>query len=117
MRRLAVKRYVRKGVPNEHRALIWMAASGAQQHLELNQGYYQSLLKSGHDHRLEETIRTGQSHPCFIMLHVVSKCHIFIVLTELLQNSAENRPFEQLGLEFDGFNYKWELVAIKDHIQ
>uniref|UniRef100_A0A3B1KHY8 Growth hormone-regulated TBC protein 1 n=1 Tax=Astyanax mexicanus TaxID=7994 RepID=A0A3B1KHY8_ASTMX len=55
---LKVKRYVRKGVPNEHRALIWMAASGAQQHLQMNPGYYASLLKARHDQKLEETIRT-----------------------------------------------------------
>uniref|UniRef100_A0AAZ3SPH7 Growth hormone-regulated TBC protein 1 n=1 Tax=Oncorhynchus tshawytscha TaxID=74940 RepID=A0AAZ3SPH7_ONCTS len=35
-----VKRYVRKGVPNEYRAQIWMAASGQQ-----------------HDAKLEETVR------------------------------------------------------------
>ncbi|XP_030636595.1 growth hormone-regulated TBC protein 1-A [Chanos chanos] len=55
---LKVKRYVRKGVPNEHRALIWMAASGAQQQLEKNPGYYHSLLEAQHDSKLVETIRT-----------------------------------------------------------
>ncbi|XP_072541309.1 growth hormone-regulated TBC protein 1b [Salminus brasiliensis] len=55
---LKVKRYVRKGVPNEHRALIWMAASGAQQHLQMNHGYYHSLLKAPPDQKLEESIRT-----------------------------------------------------------
>ncbi|KAL7865930.1 hypothetical protein SRHO_G00111770 [Serrasalmus rhombeus] len=55
---LKVKRYVRKGVPNEYRALIWMAASGAQQHLQMNHGYYHSLLRGRHDHHLEQTIRT-----------------------------------------------------------
>lgn len=58
---LEVKRYVRKGVPNEHRTRIWMAASGAQEQLELNPGYYQSLLASEHDARVEETIRIGMS--------------------------------------------------------
>ncbi|CAG5857741.1 unnamed protein product [Menidia menidia] len=53
-----LKRYVRKGIPNEHRALIWMAASGAQDHLEKNPGYYQSLLTAAHDPKLVETIRT-----------------------------------------------------------
>lgn len=54
-----VKRYVRKGVPKEHRALIWMAASGAQDQLEKHPGYYQSLLEEKHDAKLEETIRLG----------------------------------------------------------
>ncbi|KAM3607665.1 uncharacterized protein V6R79_011485 [Siganus canaliculatus] len=54
---LTVKRYVRKGVPNEHRARIWMAASGAQERLESHPGYYRSLLALEHDSKLEETIR------------------------------------------------------------
>lgn len=53
-----VKRYVHKGVPNEHRARIWMAASGAQDQLERNPGYYHSLLDTEHNAKLEETIRT-----------------------------------------------------------
>ncbi|XP_071775880.1 growth hormone-regulated TBC protein 1-A-like [Centroberyx gerrardi] len=55
---LTVKRYVRKGVPNEHRARIWMAASGAQEQLQRNPGYYHSLLAAEHDTKLEETIHT-----------------------------------------------------------
>lgn len=54
-----VKRYVRKGIPNEHRPLIWMAASGAQDQLDKNPGYYQSLLGTHHDPKLVETICTG----------------------------------------------------------
>ncbi|XP_069553880.1 growth hormone-regulated TBC protein 1-A [Brachyistius frenatus] len=53
-----LKRFVRKGIPNEHRAVIWMAASGAQDQLEKNPGYYQSLLSAQHDPELVETIRT-----------------------------------------------------------
>ncbi|XP_013888528.1 growth hormone-regulated TBC protein 1-A isoform X3 [Austrofundulus limnaeus] len=55
---VTLKRYVRKGVPNEHRALIWMAASGAQDQLDKNPGYYQSLLAAQHDPKLVETVRT-----------------------------------------------------------
>lgn len=55
---VTVKRYVRKGVPNEHRARIWMAASGAQEQLESHTGYYQSLLAAEHDAKLKETIHT-----------------------------------------------------------
>ncbi|XP_068597178.1 growth hormone-regulated TBC protein 1-A [Brachionichthys hirsutus] len=53
-----LKRYVRKGVPNQHRALVWMAASGARDRLENNPGYYRSLLAAQHDPKLVETIRT-----------------------------------------------------------
>ncbi|XP_052004497.1 growth hormone-regulated TBC protein 1b [Xyrauchen texanus] len=54
---LRVKRYVRKGVPCEHRTQIWMAASGAQDQLNRNPGYYHSLLKAQHDPEIEEVIR------------------------------------------------------------
>ncbi|XP_067112173.1 growth hormone-regulated TBC protein 1-A-like isoform X3 [Osmerus mordax] len=53
-----VKRFVRKGVPKDHRARIWMASSGAQEQLEKNPGYYHSLLAAEHEAKLEETIRT-----------------------------------------------------------
>lgn len=58
-----VKRYVRKGIPNEYRALIWMAASGSQEQMEKNPGYYHSLLQAQHDPKLVETIRTGWYDP------------------------------------------------------
>ncbi|XP_075933983.1 growth hormone-regulated TBC protein 1-A [Anarhichas minor] len=57
-RNVKIKRYVRKGIPNEHRALIWMATSGAQDQLEKNPGHYQSLLGAQHDPKLVETICT-----------------------------------------------------------
>ncbi|XP_068429075.1 growth hormone-regulated TBC protein 1-A-like [Clinocottus analis] len=57
-RSLTVKRYVRKGVPNQLRARIWMAASGAQERLEGNRGYYQSLLAMEPDGGLKESIHT-----------------------------------------------------------
>lgn len=55
-----VKRFVRKGVPNEHRTKIWMAASGAQEQMESHQGYYQSLLAVEQDPKLKETIHIGE---------------------------------------------------------
>lgn len=68
-----VKRYVRKGVPNEHRARIWMAASGAQERLEGNPGYYHSLLTMEHDTKLKETIHTGETTTSF-QPKTVSSC-------------------------------------------
>lgn len=55
---IKLKRYVRKGIPNEHRTLIWMFASGAQDQLERNPGHYQSLLSAQQDPKLIETITT-----------------------------------------------------------
>ncbi|KAG8137535.1 hypothetical protein E2320_004774 [Naja naja] len=33
---IKVKRYIRKGIPNEHRAEVWMIVSGAQSHMDHN---------------------------------------------------------------------------------
>ncbi|MGH0151821.1 UNVERIFIED_CONTAM: hypothetical protein FKN15_063452 [Acipenser sinensis] len=63
-----VKRYVRKGIPNEHRSLIWMAASGAQAQLEQNPGYYRKLLEGERDPRLEDTIKTDYYSPAMLGL-------------------------------------------------
>lgn len=38
-----------------------MAASGAQDQLERNPGYYQSLLAGEHQARLRDTIQAGQT--------------------------------------------------------
>ncbi|XP_045833982.1 growth hormone-regulated TBC protein 1 isoform X3 [Meles meles] len=56
-----VKRYIRKGVPLEHRARVWMGVSGAQAQMDRNPGYYQRLLQGEHDDRLEEAIRTDMN--------------------------------------------------------
>lgn len=72
---LKVKRYVRKGVPNEHRARIWMAASGAQEQLESSPGYYQSLLAMEHDTKLKETIHIGATTGGRLICHSKHRCH------------------------------------------
>lgn len=40
-----VKRYVRKGIPNEHRGEVWMSVSKAQKMMKQNGGLYQRLLE------------------------------------------------------------------------
>uniref|UniRef100_D4A2E4 ADP-ribosylhydrolase like 1 n=2 Tax=Rattus norvegicus TaxID=10116 RepID=D4A2E4_RAT len=55
---VTVKRYVRKGIPLEHRARVWMAVSGAQAQMDQNPGYYHRLLEGESSSRLEEAIRT-----------------------------------------------------------
>ncbi|XP_060039752.1 growth hormone-regulated TBC protein 1 isoform X2 [Erinaceus europaeus] len=57
-RNLTLKRYIRKGVPLEHRARVWMGVSGAQAQLDQNPGYYHRLLQGHRDDSLEEAIRT-----------------------------------------------------------
>ncbi|XP_044140707.1 growth hormone-regulated TBC protein 1 [Bufo gargarizans] len=44
---IKVKRYIRKGIPNEHRAHVWMMVSGAQAQMESKPGYYLSVLVEG----------------------------------------------------------------------
>uniref|UniRef100_A0A8D2KZ41 Growth hormone regulated TBC protein 1 n=1 Tax=Varanus komodoensis TaxID=61221 RepID=A0A8D2KZ41_VARKO len=60
---LKVKRYIRKGIPNEHRALVWMVVSGAQSRMEQNPGYYQKLLEGDKNDKLVETIKTDYYSP------------------------------------------------------
>ncbi|XP_053419012.1 growth hormone-regulated TBC protein 1 isoform X2 [Nycticebus coucang] len=55
---MTVKRYVRKGVPLEHRARVWMALSGAQAQMDQNPGYYHRLLQGERDPSLDNAIRT-----------------------------------------------------------
>ncbi|KAM9604756.1 growth hormone-regulated TBC protein 1 isoform 4-T4 [Trichechus inunguis] len=58
---MKVKRYIRKGVPLEHRARVWMGVSGAQAQMEQNPGYYHRLLKEERNDSLEEAIRTDMN--------------------------------------------------------
>lgn len=58
---VSVKRYIRKGVPLEHRARVWMGVSGAQAQMDQNPGYYLHLLQGEKDDSLEEAIRTGDA--------------------------------------------------------
>ncbi|XP_069060772.1 growth hormone-regulated TBC protein 1 isoform X1 [Pleurodeles waltl] len=58
---MRVKRYIRKGIPNEHRSLIWMIVSGAQEQLDLNPGYYQKLLEGEKNNRIVDSILTDMN--------------------------------------------------------
>ncbi|KAM9674507.1 growth hormone-regulated TBC protein 1 isoform 2-T2 [Dama dama] len=64
-RSMTVKRYIRKGVPLEHRARVWMGVSGAQAQMDRNPGYYQRLLQGERSASLEEAIRTGSLCPLY----------------------------------------------------
>ncbi|XP_074185661.1 growth hormone-regulated TBC protein 1 isoform X4 [Rhinolophus sinicus] len=58
---MTVKRYIRKGVPLEHRARVWMGVSGAQAQMDRNPGYYHQLLQGERNDSLEEAIRTDMN--------------------------------------------------------
>lgn len=68
----AVKRYIRKGIPNEHRALIWMIVSGAQANMEQNPGYYHRLLEGEKNDKLVEAIKTGYCPDNKIRVYLLS---------------------------------------------
>jgi hypothetical protein len=50
------KRFVRKGIPREHRALVWMVSSGAQTRMDENPVRYQELLSSPKDAEVMDQI-------------------------------------------------------------
>lgn len=54
-----LKRYMRKGVPAEHRAEVWLWASGASQLQEkMGSNLYRELLEEVHDEEVTSSIRT-----------------------------------------------------------
>ncbi|XP_040192187.1 growth hormone-regulated TBC protein 1 [Rana temporaria] len=56
---MKVKRYIRKGIPNEHRCHVWMFVSGAQARMEKNPGYYHNALVEGKKNtKLVDTVIT-----------------------------------------------------------
>ncbi|XP_064455588.1 growth hormone-regulated TBC protein 1-A-like [Ornithodoros turicata] len=52
-----VKRYVRKGIPKEHRKQVWMIISGAQTLRDLQPGLYRTLLQTHWQQEIVESIR------------------------------------------------------------
>ncbi|XP_029460520.1 growth hormone-regulated TBC protein 1 isoform X2 [Rhinatrema bivittatum] len=68
---LKVKRYIRKGIPGEHRALIWMMVSGAQAQMDQNPGYYRKLLEGEKKERLVEAVLTdiNRTFPDNVQFH------------------------------------------------
>lgn len=51
-----VKRFCRKGIPNGHRAMVWMCVSGAEERMKQNPNTYNILLASQKDQNLLDTI-------------------------------------------------------------
>nr|XP_057944569.1 growth hormone-regulated TBC protein 1-A [Doryrhamphus excisus] len=93
-RNVKLKRYIRKGVPNEHRALIWMATSGAQDQLEKNTGYYQSLLGAQHDPKMVESIATdlNRTFPDNVQFQTTSNPCLQKALYNVLRAYGHHNP-------------------------
>ncbi|KAJ8679777.1 hypothetical protein QAD02_015564 [Eretmocerus hayati] len=57
-RSLTIKRYVRKGVPNEHRGPVWLFVSGGEELKSKTPNFYRQLLTDSHDPEIINIIKT-----------------------------------------------------------
>ncbi|GAB1868972.1 Growth hormone-regulated TBC protein 1-A [Camponotus japonicus] len=51
-RSITIKKYVRKGIPGEHRGLVWLAVSGGEGIKNVSPELYQKLLQENQQHQL-----------------------------------------------------------------
>jgi len=51
-----LKRFIRKGIPDEHRSMVWMYTSGAEYEMNKNPQLYQKLLDEPLDFHITESI-------------------------------------------------------------
>lgn len=51
-----LKRFCRKGIPSEHRPLVWMESSGAAERMRADPGFYRQLLAKELDPSVEDAI-------------------------------------------------------------
>ncbi|KAL0281468.1 UNVERIFIED_CONTAM: hypothetical protein PYX00_002449 [Menopon gallinae] len=78
-----LKRYIRKGIPLEHRGLVWLAVSGAQDlKNNMSDNFYDSLLKQEHNPTITETVKLD--------LHRTYPDNIFFQTTDHYQNELYN---------------------------
>ncbi|XP_015113809.1 growth hormone-regulated TBC protein 1 [Diachasma alloeum] len=57
-RSLSIKRYVRKGIPGEHRGMVWLSVSGGEDLKNANPDLYQKLLNGPHNSQIADIIKT-----------------------------------------------------------
>uniref|UniRef100_A0A8C9CXR2 Growth hormone regulated TBC protein 1 n=1 Tax=Phocoena sinus TaxID=42100 RepID=A0A8C9CXR2_PHOSS len=98
---MTLKRYIRKGVPLEHRARVWMGVSGAQAQMDQNPGYYLHLLQGEKDDSLEEAIRTDYYSPSMLGLKTDQE-----VLGELVRTKLP-----AVAALMDSHGLLWTLVV------
>uniref|UniRef100_F7CUX3 Growth hormone regulated TBC protein 1 n=1 Tax=Equus caballus TaxID=9796 RepID=F7CUX3_HORSE len=98
---MTVKRYIRKGVPLEHRARVWMGVSGAQAQMDRNPGYYHRLLQGQRNDSLEEAIRTDYYSPAMLGLKTDQE-----VLGELVRTKLP-----AVAALMDGHGVLWTLLV------
>ncbi|XP_014206949.1 growth hormone-regulated TBC protein 1-A isoform X2 [Copidosoma floridanum] len=57
-RSITIKRYVRKGVPSEHRGMVWLSVSGGEELRNKSPNLYQQILSDTHDQQISDIIKT-----------------------------------------------------------
>ncbi|KOX77093.1 Growth hormone-regulated TBC protein 1-A [Melipona quadrifasciata] len=57
-RNITIKRYVRKGIPGEHRGLVWLSVSGGEDLKSIEPDLYQKLLQPPHNKQIADVIKT-----------------------------------------------------------
>lgn len=57
-RSIMIKRYVRKGIPGEHRGLVWLSISGGEEMKHSTPDLYQRLLQPPHNAEIASVIKT-----------------------------------------------------------
>ncbi|XP_048746761.2 growth hormone-regulated TBC protein 1-A-like [Ostrea edulis] len=77
-----VKRFCRKGIPNEHRKSVWMLLSGAEEKMKMNPKAYKLLLINQKDKSIVETIELD--------LHRTFPENIYFSTKDGLRNSLSN---------------------------
>jgi len=96
-----VKKYVRKGIPNEHRGRICLIFNGAQEQLEAHPGYYHSLLAAEPDTRLQEVIHIGQHDPGTAGLPEVT-----LLSPPIVQSTNPFKEYLNVGLQ-------WRCICVE----
>ncbi|XP_012278992.1 growth hormone-regulated TBC protein 1-A isoform X2 [Orussus abietinus] len=57
-RSITIKRYIRKGIPGEHRGMVWLAVSGGEELRNASPNLYQKLLEGPHNREISDIIKT-----------------------------------------------------------
>ncbi|XP_015602174.1 growth hormone-regulated TBC protein 1-A isoform X3 [Cephus cinctus] len=57
-RSITIKRYVRKGIPGEHRGMVWLSVSGGEDLKNASPDLYQRLLNGPHNREVADIIKT-----------------------------------------------------------
>ncbi|XP_065925805.1 growth hormone-regulated TBC protein 1-A isoform X7 [Magallana gigas] len=101
-----LKRFCRKGIPNEHRKTMWMLLSGAEEKRKANPRTYRLLLDSQKDERVVETIALDFYSPGMEAVRAEQE-----LLGEIIRSVSSLFKIESTMLLI------WKDRELHDHIQ